>query len=313
MERRPDFLMHHGATVDLFETAVELWPEHEPYLRKSLSGHSEGELQRLDRLSSHILSLADRKLPQFIESYKWVCGLINEEQINFMRTGKYRRTTFVEAAADVYSDKTFMQKYMEGLLISQIFWENHAKSYLFHDAFIQGLARGFRYLEIGPGHGLYLATAALNDNCAEVEAWDISDESLLQTAASTRRLGIDKPVRLIKRDVFSAEMRKQEEPSFDVVVISEVLEHLEQPAHVLKTLRSFLAPGGRILVNFPINSPAPDHIFLLESLEAVEELVKGAGFHIEASQTFPATGYSLKRAMATRTTVSCLVIGAVAP
>jgi 2-polyprenyl-3-methyl-5-hydroxy-6-metoxy-1,4-benzoquinol methylase len=310
MESQRD-LMRHKNTHALFDKAVTLWPEHAAYLTKSLNGHLPEELDRLERLSTNIMAVAGNELPAFVESYKWLCGIFNEEQIAFMRTGKYRRSSFADADAAVYANSSYMQKYMEGLLVSQLFWNNHAKSYLFHETFIQGLKPHSRYLEIGPGHGLYLATAALEPNCEVVEAWDVSEESLLQTEASTRRMGVTKPVRLVKRDVVEAGIREEGAPTFDVIVICEVLEHLEYPARALDNLRSLLAPGGRILVNFPINSPAPDHIYLLESLEAVESMIKNAGFRIEAAQGFPTTGYSLKRAMATRATVSCAVIGVI--
>ena len=309
MQSLSEILSIHPSMNDLYLAVAKSWPEHDSYLTKSLTGHSVEEMRRLERLSSQIRALAGARLAPFIESYRWLCGVFNEEQIHFIRNGRYRRTSFAEAEAEVYSNKSFMQKYMEGLLISQLFWSNHAKSYLFHDSFLSGLQPGSRYLEIGPGHGLYLATAALHDACTEVEAWDVSEESLAQTEASTRILNVIKPVRLVRRNVLDAGLRNAALPAFDVIVISEVLEHLEKPQTALTNLRSFLNPGGQVLVNFPINSPAPDHIYLLNSMEAVQDLVSAAGFTIESSQGFPATGYTLERAMDTKASVSCAVIG----
>lgn len=299
----------HENTRALFELAVARWPEHQPYLMRSLSGHSPEELDRLEPLSWKIRAVAGDALPSFVESYRWLCSVFNEEQIEFMRTGRYRHTRFAAVKTAVYANADFMRKYMEGLLVSQLFWNNHAKSYLFHEAFIRNSPPGFRYLEIGPGHGLYLATAALHPGCREVEGWDVSEESLGQTGASARRMGVTTPMRLIERDVVEAGIRAEAGAPFDVVVICEVLEHLENPARALANLRSFLAPGGRILVNFPINSPAPDHICLLESPEAVAAMVSDAGFTIESTASFPATGYTLRRALATRATISCAVVG----
>lgn len=293
----------------LYFAAIAAWPEHKTYIYKSLNGHSDSELSRLERLSTQILALAGSRLNQFIDSYRWLCGIFNEEQIHFIRTGRYRRSSFAEAEAEVYSNKPFMQKYMEGLLISQLFWSNHAKSYLFHDAFLSTLKPKSRYLEIGPGHGLYLASAALHEACTEVEAWDVSEESLAQTEASTRIMKVVKPVCLVRRNVLDVGLRNATTQAFDVIVISEVLEHLEHPQAALTNLHSFLKPGGQIMVNFPINSPAPDHIYLLDSLQSVEKLVSAAGFVIEKSQGFPSTGYTLSRAMNTKATVSCVIVG----
>lgn len=301
--------MKHENIRILKDAIMAVWPEHASYLRKSLTPYSDTELDKLEVLSQRILRLAGENLPQFVDSYKWLCGVFNQEQIEFIRTGRYRRTNFAEAEAEVYANPDFMRNYMQGLLISQLAWSNHARSFLFHDAFIATLAEKTRYLEVGPGHGLYLATAALNPQCITVEAWDVSAESLRQTEASARQMGITRPVRLVQKDVAEAGRRAADGSVFDVIVISEVLEHLEDPSLVLRNLRTFLTPGGRIFVNFPINSPAPDHIFLLQSLDAVRDLVEQAGLHVETAVGYPATGYSLERAMATRATVSCLVIG----
>ncbi|OAN49236.1 hypothetical protein A6A04_03735 [Paramagnetospirillum marisnigri] len=283
-----------------------MWPEHEGFVATSLGGHGKGELDLLDILSARILRLAGIDLDRFIESYRWLCGVFNEEQLYFVRNGRYRCSNFAEVNAAVYSNAEFMRKYMEGLLVSQLFWQNHARSFIFFNEFIKTAVPDYRYLEVGPGHGLYLASVAADSDCAEAEAWDVSAESLAQTRASLSRMGVERPVTLVEQDVQASTLDL--ERRFDIVVISEVLEHLEAPLDALNTLAAALAPAGRILVNFPINSPAPDHIYLLESLEQVVQLVEQAGLVVERAEAFPSMGYSLKRAMAVKATVSCAVV-----
>lgn len=291
----------------LVRQAVDSWPEHATFLAKSLLEHSNDDLAQLERLSNNIITLAEDSLSEYLESYRWMCEVFNDEQIYFVRNKKYRYASFAEVNDRVYSNKVFMRKYMEGLLVSQLFWRNHAKSYIFHSNFVRGIPSGYTYLEIGPGHGLYLATVANEEGCISAEAWDISAESLAQTESSIRRMGVTKPVRLMQRDV-QIIPKDQVQDIFDVIVISEVLEHLEQPDLVLRNLKLLLSPKGKILINFPINSPAPDHIFLLESLEAVQRLVEDTGLRIEMATCFPATGYTLERAMSVQATVSCAII-----
>lgn len=45
---------------------------------------------------------------------------------------------------------------------------------------------------------------------------------------------------------------------YDVIVCSHVLEHLEEPVTLLRSLREALIPGGYLLVLLPINETAPD-------------------------------------------------------
>jgi trans-aconitate methyltransferase len=96
--------------------------------------------------------------------------------------------------------------------------------------------------------------------------------------------------------------------AFDTLVLSEVLEHVEDPLAVLSALHGRLAPGGRLFVNVPINSPAPDHIYLLQTPEEAESLVGRAGFHVEAVHLFPVAGYTAEKALRHRVTVSVVVI-----
>ena len=67
---------------------------------------------------------------------------------------------------------------------------------------------------------------------------------------------------------------------FDEIAVSEVLEHIEHPGQALSALRETLAPGGLIFINVPLNSPAPDHIYLLRSEAEARALITSAGLEI---------------------------------
>jgi len=95
---------------------------------------------------------------------------------------------------------------------------------------------------------------------------------------------------------------------FDEIAVSEVLEHIEHPGQALSALRETLAPGGLIFINVPLNSPAPDHIYLLRSEAEARALITSAGLEIVELQLEPMTGLTLVDAIRQRATVSCLVI-----
>jgi SAM-dependent methyltransferase len=104
----------------------------------------------------------------------------------------------------------------------------------------------------------------------------------------------------------------QEEPpfgeQFQSIVISEVLEHLERPQVALKNLWKITAPGGIIFLNVPINSPAPDHIFLWHAPEEVVQLVENQGFKIEEFFNAPATGFTEEEALRSKVTINVLLV-----
>ena len=90
--------------------------------------------------------------------------------------------------------------------------------------------------------------------------------SLQATTLALRRLGMTRSVALVERDVVGSEATPD---AFDSIVMSELLEHLENPHRALRVAYRSLRPGGRIFLNVPVNSPALDHLFLWHDAEEV--------------------------------------------
>ncbi len=145
--------------------------------------------------------------------------------------------------------------------------------------------------------------AAADKRAGAVTAWDISEASIDLTREALTKLGLTAMPSLELVDMF-AEPRG----SFGSVVFSEVLEHMENPREALEVIRSVLAPGGRLFLNMPINSPAPDHLFNAESPEALESFVVSCGYRILDRAFFPATNQSLELARKRKLTISCVFV-----
>lgn len=299
-------LAGYPATRTITASVLEAWPEHARYLRKSFAGRDAALMATTDRLAEAVGLLAGERLAEVAAHYRWTCDRLREEELHFHRTGRYRLTSFAEAEREVYADRAYMAKYMDGLLFSQVLWVNHAAScHFFLTETPALLAPGARYLEIGPGHGLMIYLALRDFGLASAAAWDISEVSLAQTRAALARLGrTDCDFRV--QDI--ADAHGAHGPH-DLVVVSEVLEHLEDPAGALGHLRPLVAPErGLLFVNVPINSPSPDHLHLLESPEAARALVTGAGFEILAEGFFATQGAALERALRNRVSVSACLL-----
>jgi 2-polyprenyl-3-methyl-5-hydroxy-6-metoxy-1,4-benzoquinol methylase len=299
----------HKQLDRLMAAVVGQWPEHARFLRNSLAGYDAADLGLMEDLATRVAVLAGEELDAFIQSYRWMCGEMNKESLYFKKHGAYRLSTFEEADAQVYSNSAFMRRYMEGLLVSQVLWRNHSAAFLFfHQAFLPKLGDQFRYLEIGPGHGLFLSVAADHAACARAEAWDVSAESLRQTGAALAKLGLDDRVVLSRQDIHAPTHLPDQGALYDGVVICEVLEHLERPREALVSLKRFLAPNGVMFINVPINSPAPDHIYLLRNSDEVREMIESAGLTVLDLRLVPMTGYSLAEAERQKATVTCFVL-----
>lgn len=68
--------------------------------------------------------------------------------------------------------------------------------------------------------------------------------------------------------------------SLDLLIASEVIEHLPDPASVIKELARVLKPGGKLVLTMPVESHTPAHIHSLASAEELKLLCAEAGLNI---------------------------------
>lgn len=290
----------------LLNTVVDVWPEHRSFLDKSLEPRTEAVLQTSDRMAAAVLELTAGSEREHAEHYRWLCDRIKEEELAFARTERYRYSTFAETNANVYSNPDFMHRYMDGLLYSHVLWFMHLSSLHF---FIQRLGarvkEGGRVLEVGSGHGLLLYLCLSELKMGEATAWDLSQVSLEQTKSALARLGTLDNARFAVQDMHKAEPGGE---PFDLIILSHLLEHLEDPVDALKRLKPLVGKRGCVYVNVPLNAPMPDHLILLRSPTEAEQLLVDGGFRVVESSSHTTQGVTLSRALKQRTAVTCSII-----
>ncbi|HEX2084318.1 MAG TPA: class I SAM-dependent methyltransferase [Solirubrobacteraceae bacterium] len=118
----------------------------------------------------------------------------------------------------------------------------HAERRAWIEAALGRLAAGGarRAIEVGPGSGVYLPLMV--ELFASVTAVDV-EEAFLARAREVEG------VRVVRDDVTRSALPAG---SFDVVLCSEVIEHLRDPRPALLGLRRLLAPGGRLVISTPL-------------------------------------------------------------
>lgn len=301
-----DRITGHPSLSQLAGAVLHAFPSHAAYLRARFAVDEDSYLKRTEALGARVLAICGENLPTYAIDYRWMCERFLEEEVHFARSGRYRLSSFEQAKAEVYADPGYMERYVRGILLSQVLWAPHARAIdVFGTRFLPSLKPSARYLEIGPGHGLFLHWASLFSSIAAIEAWDVSPSSLAETRHALAALGTSRHIELKLCDLQSAHVPTA---AFDAAVISEVLEHLEDPGGALAALRRALTSTGRLFVNVPLNSPAPDHIFLLRSPDEATALVEAAGFTIESLDLLPLTGVTLERALRKGMSVSCVIV-----
>lgn len=296
---------------NLLARQIAAWPEHEGTLATSLGNRSLDVMRDTEESSALVTKIADHhfgSVDKICRDYRYFCQeMILEAELFFRRHGRYERSKFSDAVRDIYSKPDVMEKYMNGLLLSGVFWHNHACALTFYKSqFLPMLPDHYRHLEVGPGHGALLYLTAMDPRSGRVSGWDVSEGAIAATRRTLQVIGIGDEVELVRQDMFDAPNHFD---TFDSIVVSELLEHLEDPASALTSLIRYLRPGGRILVNMPANSPAPDHLYLIDKPAEMTDLMVAAGFEIEKSELFPMTGYNLQRCLKDRLTINCVAVG----
>lgn len=292
-------------TRAIIESVLAVWPEHGAYLAKGFTPRTRAQLEATEAAAKAARRLMAGDEPRFARGYKWTCDKLREEELFFHREGRYRLATFAEADREVYSNPDYMGPYVDGLLLTQILWYNHVATFEMFLRILAAQTESFDYLEVGPGHGLMVYFAAQAEKSRTLEAIDVSATSLGETRAALETLAVEKPVTLTQADILAA---AKPDRTYDLIVISEVLEHLEHPELALRFLVEALAPTGRIFINVPLNSPSPDHIYLFETVEQVEALVQGAGLVIDQMELFATQARPIARALANRISVSAGIV-----
>jgi 2-polyprenyl-3-methyl-5-hydroxy-6-metoxy-1,4-benzoquinol methylase len=301
-------------TTAIVDAVLDLWPEHAKFLRASFEERSQDLLETTEMIATLVGKIATQRkeqLANYAADYRYLCEkIVYPEELFFRREGRYRLSTFAEAAEQVYNDASMMSRYMNCLLVSDALWLNHASAMNdFARAYLPESKVGGRHLEIGPGHGMLLHLAIEFGRFDRMSAWDVSATSIDHTREVLAALGQAERVDLHLRNLYSGEAVRSHLGRFDTIVLSEVLEHLEQPHTAIEIIRELLAPGGTVWINVPTNGPAPDHLFLLRSPQELEHLVIASGLHVARKAAFPVTGSSLERAIRQELPISCIVVG----
>lgn len=115
--------------------------------------------------------------------------------------------------------------------------ENQARQRALLETLRRG-TRGGRLLDVGCGEGQILRTAAK-------EGWDAVGIDLSESAIRLcKELGLPAS----RTDFFDASLDGQR---FDAIVMSELLEHVPQPARFLRRAEELLEPGGILYLTTP--------------------------------------------------------------
>ena len=280
-------------TESIFQQIIHVIGLKNPLQKKMISavmGNADPLFHaRVASFSENFAALIDEhQIPveKVADCYTKLCKDMLREQIKFRKTGRYSATSFAEVAQRVYHSEAEMETMVYGLAISQFLWRNH---YGLFDFFIDTITRLDQckkvssYLEIGPGHGLHLVESIRRFKDAHFDVVDISAISLALSQKVIKQFAPGHDVHFHLKDVceFSGAA------TYDLVVINEVLEHLEDPPSMMRTIAGLIGDEGFVFLTTCANAPSIDHIYLYDSVEAMQAQIAEAGLTIVSEKILP--------------------------
>lgn len=278
---------------------------------QDLLGRDAGFFDDAERFAiSYVGYLESQNIPieYAVEAYLEMCRNMMKCQIEFMKTGQYTVSGHEQALEEVYHNEGRMKSYMVGLAISQFLWRTHYEMYCCMRSAVKRFCPTARsYLEIGPGHGLFLkeAVAVLPGN-ASVVAVDISPISMEITKSIMAHFLPDAR----KVDYRTGDFLQFESLArFDFITMGEVLEHVNCPDKLLQQLHALLETNGRAFVSTCVNAPAIDHVFHFRHVDEIRSLITDCGFIIEEERVLPVENLPMSEIVARKITINyCSVL-----
>ena len=293
-----------------FNKIVDLISNRSPFQKKRLHSYLEACDDTFFREADEFASryecfLIERgiSMDYAVDAYLKMCSNMLRCQIEFLRTGSYPQVTAEQAKTDVYESETEMLSYMVGLGISQFLWPTHYQMFSFFKKIINENAKSVSsYLEIGPGHGLYMEYALTQFHKLDIAvAVDISPTSLDLSRDIIQYFAADqKVVNFVLGDVTKIHFDRH----FDFITMGEVLEHVNQPIELLQKLKTLLVPGGKSFVSTCANSPAIDHVVQFNNVQQIRDLIHRSGLTILGDLPLPVEPMSVEDAETKRVTIN---------
>ena len=238
-----------------------------------------------------------------INAYLKLCMDMMTSQKYFLKNKKYPVDNEKLAYKNVYGNIREMKSYMIGLAISQFLWPTHYAMYSF---FIEKIEKENskikNYLEVGPGHGLFLIQALekLNDN-TQYEIVDISKTSLQITRSIVDTIiNKERKINYKLKNILNIRNSKK----FDFITMGEVLEHVTKPKELLIKLKNLVNDNGSIYISTCVDCPSIDHVYHFKSVSEIENMIKQSGFRIIDKLVLPVEEKSMKEIIKNKITIN---------
>lgn len=229
------------------------------------------------------------ELASIVDAFKAFAKEFHDRQLDYLRSGSYRATSYEDVNRDVYSNADYMRSvYYPALLLSYVAAPNYRQILRHLDETLAAWREQSttRVLEVAAGHAFLLLFALRELPSATGVATDISTAAQeIAAGLATATAWGEGRFSYTLTDVLAADNPLPLE--FDAAICCELLEHVPEPALFLRAIHARLRPNGRLFVSAAVRMESVDHLTLFESTEAVAKLLDAEGFDVVTDLSIP--------------------------
>jgi 2-polyprenyl-3-methyl-5-hydroxy-6-metoxy-1,4-benzoquinol methylase len=152
-----------------------------------------------------------------------------------------------------YWDGVYRQEWESGSVVGGDYHRDYGP---IHDVILKLIPKDSRVLDIACGTGLLCRKIKQRCPSSQVLGVDFSDYTIQQNRRRDQGLGVEYRCVDIRNHLSSIE------GPFDVVMMCEILEHLDQPEEVVRQAMGLLRTGGLFILSCPHDDgiPDPEHV-----------------------------------------------------
>jgi 2-polyprenyl-3-methyl-5-hydroxy-6-metoxy-1,4-benzoquinol methylase len=247
-----------------------------------------------ERTEFHLRRLHDaldadtERFDDAVEAFVEMTVDVMRMQDRYFRTGQFDAGDAIADGCLYVDDDMMGRRYLLGLYLAQVFWPNHLEKldYFEHDV-VPVAMNGMRVLEVGTGPGTYGLTIGRRVECAELMLNDISPLSVDLVARMAAVDPVQRPdtLHFSTADFLDRNSTPTVTEPYDLVLFSEIVEHLADPEGGLDRLTNLLARGAHVFFATATNAAFYDHTIVFQTIDEIEHLLQRHGFEVLSSRT----------------------------
>jgi SAM-dependent methyltransferase len=237
-----------------------------------------------DRIANTFLgwaaeALGGGALERAADAFARFCSGVNLAQGRYELAGHYENKSYEDCRRSVYDHDETMTDYLWGVFLSNFLWIHHLDLMLFFEQrFLRRLSAGDHLVEIAPGHGGWGLWALHRIPQTRLTGYDISATSIAIANRLASSAGLSDRVAYVRCDAM--ELRSDPSPLAQACICCFLVEHLEEPAHLLETVSHVLVPGGSAFFTGALTAAQVDHIYEFRRESELMLLAEQAGFRV---------------------------------